>query len=360
MSASSPASHILTFAQTLAGGGVERAMLRLAGHWVAAGRRVTIVIGSTEGPLAAELPDGAELIVLGDPRHAALRTALPGIVAETRPDAIFCPGNHYSIDAAWLRLRLGRRCPAIVAKVSNALVRADMGWIAPGYRAWLRLHPRFLDAVVAMTPGMAKEAVAAMGIAADRVHVIPNPPALPRPGAPLPPLPPRYIAGVGRLAPQKRWDRALAALAALDDRDIPLVIAGDGPLRDSLLDQAQRLVVAHRLHLLGHVADPLPLIERAALVVLSSDYEGVPGVLREALALGTPVVTTDSSVAVREIVDDPARGTVVPVDDTSALVAAIDTWLAGRPRPAPQAGGGDPAGDYLSLFDSLASSSSSS
>ena len=82
-------------------------------------------------------------------------------------------------------------------------------------------------------------------------------------------------------------------------------------------------------------------------------YEGAPGILREALAAGTPVVSTDSSAAVRELVPGPAAGTVVAVGDQEALVAALDHWLApGRARPTPIPEPGLEAGTaYLALFD---------
>ena len=111
-----PATHILTFAQSLRGGGVERAMLRLARGWIAAGHRVTLVLGESAGPLVAEIPAGVELIGLNS-SYLGLMRALPGIVASSAPAIIFCAGNHYSSMAAWLRVRLGRDCPVIVAKV---------------------------------------------------------------------------------------------------------------------------------------------------------------------------------------------------------------------------------------------------
>src|SRR4051812_30556071 len=177
---SQSAKHVLTYAQTLRGGGVERAMLRMAAGWLGEGRRVTLVLGSRDGPLAAEIPDGIELIELGSAKHDAL-FGLAGHVRERTPDILFCPGNHYSGIAALTRLRLARRCPPIVAKVSNALVRAELSaGAAWRYRRWLRLHPLFLDHVVAMTPAMAAEAIAEMRMPPDRVSVIANPPARPR------------------------------------------------------------------------------------------------------------------------------------------------------------------------------------
>ena len=352
---SETAQHILIYAQRLQGGGVERAMLRMADGWLAAGRRVTLVLGSREGPLATEIPDGVELIELGSGRHGAL-LGLPAHVRAIGPDLIFCPGNHYTGIAAWTRLRLGKACPPIVAKVSNALVRPELSaGAAWRYRRWLRLHPRFLDHVVAMTPAMAEEAMREMGMPAERVSVIANPPALPRPDAAPVALPEgRYLIGVGRLEPQKRWDRLIAALPRLADREVKLVILGEGGARAALEAQAATLGLGERVTMPGHAGDPLPALRGATVAVLTSDFEGVPGVLREALSVGTPVVATESSVAVREIVASPELGSVVARDDADALVAAIDHWL--RPdaeRPAPVMAGGDPIAEYLALFDRL-------
>ena len=136
-----------------------------------------------QGSAGRRIPLGVELIRLGDAHYSAL-FALAGHVRTASPDLIFCPGNHYSAVAAMTRLRLGRASPPIVAKVSNALVRPEQGRIAAWtYRRWLRLHPRFLDHVVAMTPAMAAEAIAEMRMSADRVSVIANPPATSRPDA---------------------------------------------------------------------------------------------------------------------------------------------------------------------------------
>lgn len=348
------ADHILAFAQSLRGGGVERALLRMARGWREQGREITLVIGDTSGPLARELPVDVTVRELGNASYAALRRKLPGIVRATRPNLIFCPGNHYSAVAGWTRLALGRDCPPIIAKVSNALVRPDMGGIeAWGYRRWLRLHPRFLDHVVAMTGATAAEAMREMGLPADRVSTIANPPALPLPDADAVAIPEgRYILGVGRLEAQKRWDRLIAALPRLADKQVLLMILGEGSLREELRAQAAALGLADRVTMPGHAADPLPAMAGATVLALTSDYEGVPGALREALAVGTPVVSTDSSVSVREIVASPALGNVIARDDAGGLVAALDHWLApGAARPQPSVHEGDPIAEYLALFD---------
>lgn len=344
-----PADHILAYARDLAGGGVERALLCLCADWIEAGRRVTLVIGSTAGPLATELPDGIVLVELGTSSMRALAGAVPREVRRRRPDILFCAGNYYTAIAAGTKLRLGRDCPPIVGKMSNAVRRGDHGVVLDlGHRAWLRLHGRFLDRLVAMTPVTAAEAARATGMI-GRTSAIPNPPPVRVTDEP-PPLPPApFILGVGRLVRQKRWDRLIAALPALPD--VPAMILGDGPDRAALARQAAAAGVDLRLP--GHAADPIAAMARAAVLVLSSDFEGVPGVLREALSVGTPVVTTDSSPAVHEIVADPTLGTVVARDDAAALVAAIRHSLtAARPIPVPLPGT-DSATRYLRLFDEL-------
>jgi glycosyltransferase involved in cell wall biosynthesis len=131
------------------------------------------------------------------------------------------------------------------------------------------------------------------------------------------------------------------------------VILGEGECRDALERQVHHAGLAGRVHLPGHAADPLAVMARAAVLALPSDYEGVPGVLREALSVGTPVVATDSSPSVREIVHTPTLGSVVGPEDAAGFAAALIHWLdAPRPVPVPQPGT-DSAARYLALFDAL-------
>ena len=286
------AAHILTYARHLEGGGVERAQLRLAREWLAEGRRVTLMLGRMAGPLAAELPAGIEIVapVAGGTLSLA---SLADVVRERAPDVLFCAGNTYTSAAAWARARLGGAAPLIVGKMSNTSRRTDLGLIGgAAYRTWLRTHGLFLDHLVAMTPETAVRAGSALGMG-DRVSVIANPPVRPLPGAvlaalPALPSPGRFILGVGRLAAQKRWDRLIAAMPALSDRHVSLVIVGEGDRRPALEAQIAALDLAGRVFLPGHSADPLLAMERAALLALPSDFEGVPGVLREALSVGHP------------------------------------------------------------------------
>jgi len=150
-------------------------------------------------------------------------------------------------------------------------------------------------------------------------------------------LPEAYWLGLGRLTQQKGFDLLLDAYAlALQQRTLPdLVIAGDGPMRDALKAQAQRLGIARRVHFTGYLSNPYPLLRNARLFILSSTHEGMPTVLIEALALGTPVLASDCETGPRELLDNGQLGLLVKVNDVPALADGMLQSLTSRDDAMP-------------------------
>ena len=107
---------------------------------------------------------------------------------------------------------------------------------------------------------------------------------------------------------------------------LPLVMLTNHP--DKVARLARRHGVAARVRPVAFRQNPYPWMAHAKLVVLSSDYEGFPLVLIEALACGTPVVSTDCPHGPSEILTGPLARWLVPVGDPRALGAAIDEALA--------------------------------
>jgi glycosyltransferase involved in cell wall biosynthesis len=137
------------------------------------------------------------------------------------------------------------------------------------------------------------------------------------------------LVAAGRLTRQKGFDLLLEALPLLVARHprLALVIAGEGPERAALGEQARRLQVGEQVRFLGERADLPGLLAVADLFVLPSRSEGSPYVLLEAMAIGLPVV----AAAVGDValtLGDEAEATTVPPGDPAALAEAILRQLA--------------------------------
>jgi glycosyltransferase involved in cell wall biosynthesis len=139
-----------------------------------------------------------------------------------------------------------------------------------------------------------------------------------------------HVLTAGRMVAQKRFDLLLQSFARTTHRDARLTILGDGPLRSSLEALARSLGIAERIAMPGYSTDVSSHLRQSDLFVLSSDYEGLPAVVLEALASNVPVVTTDSFLAARELLGAAPSCEVVPIRDPEALARAIDRSLAAK------------------------------
>ena len=136
------------------------------------------------------------------------------------------------------------------------------------------------------------------------------------------------IASVGRLEPQKRFDLLIDAFAELrrDRPQLTLLIVGDGTLHQPLQDQIARLGLEGACRLLGHRTDIGDLHHAMDLFIQSSDYEGTPNAVLEAMALETPVVATNVG-GTAELTRHGIDGLIVPPGSAPVLADAIRTAL---------------------------------
>lgn len=136
------------------------------------------------------------------------------------------------------------------------------------------------------------------------------------------------VGAIGRLEPQKRFDLLIESCAALRRRrpELRLVIAGEGSQRDALETLAARLLPDGGCQLLGHRVDVAHLHHGFNVFAQSSDYEGTPNSVLEAMALETPVVAT-SAGGTAEIVENGVHGLIVPCGDVNRLTEAIEHTL---------------------------------
>jgi glycosyltransferase involved in cell wall biosynthesis len=255
------------------------------------------------------------------------------LVRERRIDIVHA--HDYKTDLiAWL---LARRIGVVALSTAH-------GWTGHSTRERLVYYPldkrllaRF-PRVIAVSSDVKSELVA-HGAHPSRVHVVLNgidparfrrePQRVARCRAELGASPSDIVvAAVGRLAPQKRFDLLLEAVARLrsDWPQLRLFVAGEGDERSALEARITALGLRQSVRLLGHMDDVTRLHHAADVFVQSAEYEGTPNAVLEAMALGVPVVATDAG-GTRELVRDQVEGLVVPIRDPSALSRAMSEVL---------------------------------
>jgi glycosyltransferase involved in cell wall biosynthesis len=325
-------------------GGATRTTCLLARELAADGWTVDLIVPRDGTPLVPVLP-GVRIVELGARRMVSAPWSLHRYVRRNRPDVLLT--NLIAGNVAGLVLRRLLRWPVRIVAVEHTTV-SQLARTSPRRR--FRLFPLIVgrtypwaDAVVAVSDGVARDL---RGLAAPRdmrVEVVPNAldaaaltaqagddphePWLANGG------PPVYLA-VGRLAPEKDFPTLLRAFAELRGRrPARLVVLGEGVERDRLEALVAELGIGEDVRLPGARPNPFGHMDRCAALVLSSNVEGSPGVLAEALTLRCRIVATDCPSGPRELLEGGRLGRLVPVADASALAAAMEAALD-DPAPA--------------------------
>jgi len=145
---------------------------------------------------------------------------------------------------------------------------------------------------------------------------------------PLPSKKVPFILGVGTLVPRKRWDRLITAASALkrDGFTCKIRIAGEGPLRKKLEENVRQLGLTDTVEFLGHTTDVTALLASSSFLVHTSDIEGSPNIVMEAMACGRAIVATDAG-DVPALIDDGKTGFVVQRGDQQALIKKIQMLI---------------------------------
>jgi glycosyltransferase involved in cell wall biosynthesis len=367
------ASRIAVLVPSLEGGGAERSMLNLVHAFLERGRKVDLVLCRAKGAYLENIPAQARLVVLeseGDfgGRLAALLAnagrlgslirpvVLPSKIApeieylrslqrylrERQPDVVLSALTYANLIALWARNAVNPGLPVVV---SERIALSQHCFNEPSRRKWRwRYLPPLVgssypvaDAVISVSNQVADDLSAVSGLPRESIKTIYNPVVddglrsqsaepLDHPWfvAQSPPV----ILGVGRLAQQKDFSTLIRAFARLRARrKAHLLILGEGKQRPLLEALVKDLGLETDVQLPGFVVNPFQFMARAAALVLSSEYEGLPGVVIQALACGCPVVSTDCPGGSAEILCDGEYGPLVPVGDDAALCAAVESVL---------------------------------
>ncbi len=328
--------RLMVFRPAMGEGGADRVTLTLLERLDRARFAPTLVLMRAEGPWLGAVPADVPVRDLGGGRLYTAWRPLARLLRREPPDVLLSTSGGANLAAALAHRVAGSRARLVLSERSS-LERADRpAWKRAALLAAKRLLYRRADAVTAVSEGLRRELIARLGLAPERVVRIDNPLVGPDLAAlAAEPVAHPWFAGggpvllaAGRLVEVKDFATLLAALARLRRRHpARLVVLGDGPLRERLAHRAAELGVAEAVDLAGFDPNPFRFMARCTAFVLSSRWEGMPGVLVQAMACGAPAVATDCPTGPCELIADGESGLLVPVGDPEALAAALGRLL---------------------------------
>ena len=340
---------------SMAGGGMEWAMLNLAKFFVDEGASVDLLVASAKGPLLSEVHDQVNLINLKKsyPSPTSWRLwllkasfklesrfillafakkipkavkAIPSLILyiqKNQPDVILSTPTTANLALMWAKTQCGFKGKAFLREastLSNVLenkntlyFRVIKGMIAKWYNR--------ADMVICVSDGVRKDLNDNFSVNINKLQTIYNvmhvkeielkaqscehDQLINKLG--------EYILAIGRLEPVKDFETLIRSFNLIvKETTFNLVVLGEGSQRHKLEMLIHKLGLTDRIFMPGFIVNPYPFIKKCKFFALSSRWEGCPNVLREALLLEKNVISTDCT-GVREIFDGAVTGIVTPV-----------------------------------------------
>ncbi|MCS3677799.1 glycosyltransferase involved in cell wall biosynthesis [Salinibacter ruber] len=330
---------------TLNGGGAQRVALNLAKGFVGHDCDVNLILVKQKGELKDDIPVGVDVVNLNANRSL---TSIPKLALHFRKekyDLVISFMNYVNICAI---------AASVISLTSHKVIVTEHTTVSRSLKAmkkikgWRRskliqyLYP-IADHVTAVSEGAAEDLKRVGNL--QNVHAIPNPISVEgarrgiqegKAAHPWFEEDDPVVMGAGRLAEVKGFSTLIRSLRHVRDRGVNarLVIIGEGEERENLERLIRDLGLEKCVRLPGFVNNPSTYMRAADVFVLSSRWEGFGNVLVEAMACGTPVVSTNCPNGPAEILENGKWGHLVPVGDQKALAEAIiDVFESRRAHP---------------------------
>lgn len=338
--------HASIFVPSLRMGGAERFAVNLCKGLISQNWRVHLLLAKAEGDLLGQIPSEAEVFDFARGRVSRSIFQLARYLRLHQPSILLSVMTHANLAALAAR-NLARTRTKVVVTEHNCM---ELNWrsanplkVATFTSLMRRLYPR-ADGVVAVSQGVAKSIAQVARVSPEVIY---NPVITPEIFrlAEEPIEHPwfqqreyKIVLGVGRLTTQKDFATLLRAFAIVRQQAAcKLVIFGEGEERARLHNLAESMGLNEDVSMPGIAMNPYKYMRAADVFVLSSIWEGLPTVVIEALAMGTPIVATDCPHGPAEILRNGQLGRLCPVGDAEAMAHAIlDAITEPRPRVEPE------------------------
>ncbi len=327
--------HILYVITDLELGGVPLHLYRLVMEVRKHGYRPTVVSLAPPGPVGKKLrDDGVPVLNCEGCCGWDLRVIprLGRIIRDTPSDLIHSLLFHANVAVRLAGKWVGYPAKRMLCEIQT--VEVERRWHLTVDR-WTH---RWCGAILGNSPSVIEHLATAAGIPRDRLYLVrggidPEPirTAPPADRAALGvPAAAKIVFWAGRLDPIKGLDVLIRAFAMLDrGLNAHLLLAGEGPRRARLLEQARQAGLSDRVHLLGARRDVPSLLRLADVFAFPSRTEGLPNALLEAMAAGCAIVTTDVP-GCRDLITHERDGLLVPWGDAAALADGLRRLLSDR------------------------------
>ena len=326
--------RVLLLIPRLGGGGAQQVIALLARGLSREKYEVHLGLVTQAVASGAFLPPEVTIHALGARRVRAAALPLLRLVRRLRPGVILSGAPEVSFLAILLRPFFPKESRILVRQNGTVSAALAFGGL-PFYTRWLyRLLYRHADRVICQSRSMAEDMARELGLAEERIAVLPNPVDLEgiRAASNAPhqwPGPGPHLLAAGRLAPEKGFDLLLEAFATVRERfphaDLIILGGGAGAGREetALKSLCRSLGLEAAVCFAGQVDCPYAYFAGATLFVLSSRYEGMPNALLEAAAAGLPLVALPASGGVADLLRGQPGAWLAPEISSEALAVAL-------------------------------------
>ncbi len=317
--------RILFVASSMGYGGAERVISLLSNELCAQGHEIGIYLTSSSDKCVYQLDE--RISIYAEKSIKNLAGVIKGIRGYTKrfdPDVVV-PFMTYQCMYTCIALMF-TKYPIVVCERNDP--QTIDGKPAPKYVFWVR------NFLFSRAEGAVFQTVGARDMFPSRIvkrgTVINNPidsSVLPDP---YKGTRDNRIVNVGRLSAQKNQSMLISSFAQIKDEfpEISVEIYGDGEKGEELRELCESLGVSDRVHLMGNVSGVCEYIKSARVFAFTSNFEGMPNALAEAMAIGLPCVTTDCAPGgARMLIRDGENGIIVPCNDISGFANALKSML---------------------------------
>lgn len=335
---------LLFIIPSLGGGGAERVFINLISHLDTAKYEIAIVLFDKRDDYKKQLHSAIKIIYLHKNNRwdfLKLIFGLRAVMRDFKPAAAVSFIDYVNFITVTAALFLKRK-PRVIVCVHNYPFHFLRGerfiWLK---KLLMRVTYKIANEIVTVSEAIKKALEERLNIEGGKIKVIYNPidvetvrneacqeikhPFFDGGGK-------QVIISAGRLEERKRFDRLLKAFAIVKQKqnNIRLIILGEGSLGKKLKDMTSRLNIEKDVYFAGFQNNPYAWFSKADIFVLSSDTEGLPMVILEAMACGLPVVSTDCVSGPNEIIAGGENGLLVKRLEENALAEAMITLLGDK------------------------------